>query len=341
MKDFQKIDWKQYNRPPYRQQWLCRDDTLKPAAFGDKGLAEVDNQALSLKDQWDLEKVKSHFLDRIGKLLNEYRNGNTDDYYRILLKLRRLMNTNDGSIPSIIKAIRFLYSSEVVHIVPNYPAGLIIEHDGEGTPGLNFNKIIAEIVPAGVSFSTKELFNLFENIIIMVPVEKTKTKRDSQDLFPSGLRYNGRFLCDQGKMITCNGEWICDGSINCAGVISVVGTVFDYYLQGRFCDGTWTCNGNVDCSGYKKIYEDEFIQLPILPRKYMRDELFVSLKTDRLLDKVLFNDLPMGMKIIHPLVCDGSKMPTCSLCDGSIICDGSYTGFDGRYYRDEITEEVV
>jgi hypothetical protein len=163
MRDFQKIDWNTYNRPPFYQQWLCRDDTLKLATFGDRGLAEVDDQVLTLKDQWDLENVKGHFLDRIGKLLSEHRNGNTDEYYRMLLKLRRLLNTNDGSIPSIIKAVKFLYSSEVVHIVPDYPAGLIIEHDGEGTPGLNFNKLLVEIIPAGVSFSTKELFYFTEN----------------------------------------------------------------------------------------------------------------------------------------------------------------------------------
>jgi hypothetical protein len=341
MKDFQKIDWKQYNRPPFYQQWLCRDDTLNLTAFGDKGLAEVDGQVLALKDQWDLDSVKGHFLDRMGKLLNEKRNGNTDDHYRMLLKLRRLLNTNDGSIPSIIKAIKFIYSSEVVHIVPDYPGGLIIEHDGEGTPGLNFNKLLAEIVSAGVSFSTKELFYFFEYVIFLFSQEKTIVKRNSQDLFPSGLRYNGRFLCDQGKMITCNGDWVCDGSIDCSGVISVIGTVFDYYLQEIFCNGKWICNGEKDCSGYDIIYEDEFIQLPIFPREYMRDELFVSLRTDQFTDKTIFKDLPMNIKIIKPLVCDGSKMPTCSLCDGSIVCNGSYAGFDGRYYRDEITQEVI
>jgi hypothetical protein len=175
----------------------------------------------------------------------------------------------------------------------------------------------------------------------MISKGTTKVRRNSQDLFPAGLRYNGRFLCDQGEMITCNGEWMCDGSITCEGVVSVIGTVFDYFLQELFCDGSWICNSDKDCSGFEKVYEDEFIQLPILPREYMRDELFVSLKTDRLLDEVLFNDLPMNIKIINPLICDGSKTPACALCDGSIICDGSYTGFDGRYYRDEITEEVI
>jgi hypothetical protein len=197
MKDFQQIDWKNYNRPPFYQQWLCRDDTLKLATFGDRGLAEVDDQILKLKNQWDLDNVKGHFLDRIGKLLNEKRNGNTDEYYRILLKLRRLLNTNDGSIPSIIKAIKFIYSSEVVHIVPDYPAGLIIEHDGEGTPGLNFNKLLAEIIPAGVSFSTKEIFNILESLHFVDEQEFNKLLTwQHTDIFTDTIYRNGRVLRD-------------------------------------------------------------------------------------------------------------------------------------------------
>jgi hypothetical protein len=197
MKDFQKIDWKLYNRPPFYQQWLCEEDTLKLATFGDRGLAEVDDQVLALKDQWDLENVRGHFLDRIGKLLSERRNGNTDEFYRILLKLRRLLNTNDGSIPSIIKAIKFFYSSEIVHIVPDYPAGLIIEHDGEGTPGLNFNKLLVEIIPAGVSFSTKELFYFKEELPSNEIMSKIRTVASMMDymgyIFHNGVyRRNGQ-----------------------------------------------------------------------------------------------------------------------------------------------------
>jgi hypothetical protein len=197
MKDFQEIDWKRYNRPPFYQQWLCCDDTLKLATFGDRGLAEVDNQVLALKDQWDLDTVKGHFLDRIGKLLDENRNGNTDDRYRLLLKLRCILNTNDGSIPSIIKAIKFIYSSEVVHIVADYPAGLIIEHDGEGTPGLNFNKLLAEIIPAGVSFSTKEIFDFIEDLHLSDDEEFNKAFAwQHTDIFIDTIYRNGRVLRD-------------------------------------------------------------------------------------------------------------------------------------------------
>jgi hypothetical protein len=154
MKDFQKTDWNIYNRLPFYQQWLCREDTLNLVSFGDKGLVDVADQILALKDQWVLDNAKGRFLDRVGKLLSEKRNGSADDNYRIMIKLRSLLNTK----PSIIKAIKIIYSSEVVHIVPDYPTGLIINHDREGTPGLNFNKLLAEIVSAEVSYVTKELF---------------------------------------------------------------------------------------------------------------------------------------------------------------------------------------
>jgi hypothetical protein len=223
MRDFQRIDWKTYNRPPFYQQWLCRDDTLKLATFGDRGLAEADDQILALKDQWDLDNVKGRFLDRIGKLLSETRNGNTDEYYRILLKLRRLLNTSNGSIPSIIKAIKFIYSSETVHIVPDYPAGLIIEHDGEGTPGLNFNRLLAEIIPAGVSFSTKEIFILSEEFVAADALDIT-VFRKMADSFKNGLKYNGRGKYDghtlnptEAVKQKYNGNYKYDGTMQYAG----------------------------------------------------------------------------------------------------------------------------
>jgi hypothetical protein len=196
------------------------------------------------------------------------------------------------------------------------------------------------ILDPAISLTVAEWFHFVEYLILQEEQRYTLRKSDA-DIFPSGLRYNGRFLCDQGALIICNGDWVCDGSVRCDGIISVIGTIFDYYLQELFCNGRWICNGNMDCSGFEKVYEDECIQLPILPREYMRDELFVSLKTEQLSDEVFFTDLPMNITIINPLICDGSKMPTCSRCDGSIMCDGSYAGFDGRYYREEIMEEVI
>jgi hypothetical protein len=166
------------------------------ATFGDKGLAEVDDQILTLKDQWDLDNVRGTLLDRIGKILADPRNGNDDDMYRLFLKLRTMLNTTDGSVNDVIKVIKFLYSSEVVHIVPNYPAGIIILHDGEG-PNINFNEIILQVVGAGIDYSTKELFYFMEELPVGERVSKMKSKMIMIDymayVFHNGVyRRNGQ-----------------------------------------------------------------------------------------------------------------------------------------------------
>jgi len=219
MNNFAKIDWKTFNKPPFYQQWLCKEDTLKLTTFGDEGLSELDDKIISLKDQWDLDNATGDFLDRIGKLLDEARNGNSDEVYRIILNLRKLLNTNEASIPDIIKAIKYLYSSEVVHIVPDYPAGLIIEHDGEGTPGLNFNKLLSEVVAAGVSFSTKELFNFTDEFEI-TDILKIIVQRRASDSFQNGLKYDGRGKYDghtlngtQTVLLNYNGQHKYNGVI--------------------------------------------------------------------------------------------------------------------------------
>ena len=250
MRDFEKVDWKKYNRPPFYQQWMCKDDTFNLATFGDRGLAEFDCQILKLKDQWDLNNVNGHFLDRIGKFLSEKRNGNPDEVYRVMLNLRRLLNTNDGSIPAIIKAIKYFYSSEVVHIVPDYPAGLIIEHDGEGTPGLNFNRLLTEIIPAGVSFSTKELFFFTEEFFITDALVII-VKKQISDNFKNGLKYNGR-----GKY---------DGhTLNPTEVIKLK------------YNGQFKYNGMIKYARRQRVDADSYVIVPFKYRSGIRDELTVN-----------------------------------------------------------------
>jgi len=251
MRDFQEIDWKVYNKPPFYQQWLCKDETLKLATFGDKGLCEVDRHILSLKDQWDLDHVEGHFLDRIGKVLREPRNGSDDEYYRIILNLRKLLNTNDGSIPDIIKAIKYLYSSEVVHIVPDYPAGLIIEHDGEGTPGLNFNRLLAEVIPAGVSFSTKELF-IFTEEFTVTDTLKITVRRILHDSFLNGLKYNGR-----GKY---------DGhTLNNTEIVTLK------------YNGRYKYNGVIQHNRIQEVEADSFVIVPFKYRSGIRDAVSANI----------------------------------------------------------------
>jgi hypothetical protein len=197
MKDFESIDWDQYNRPPFYQQWLCEGDPHKLATFGDQNLTDIVSHVLKLKDQWDLETVNGVLLDRIGKVLQEARNGNSDELYRLYLRLRTMLNTANGNVNHVIKVIKSLYSSEVVHIVPDYPAGIIILHDGEG-PDINFNDIIKQVVGAGINYSTKELFYFDEELELDERASAIRAKAGMEDylgyVFRNGVvRRNGTY----------------------------------------------------------------------------------------------------------------------------------------------------
>ena len=276
MKDFQKIDWKLYNRPPFYQQWLCRDDTLKLTAFGDKGLAEVDEQILALKDLWDLDNVKAALLDRIGKIVAEKRDGNEDELYRLLIHLRILLNTADGTVNDIIKVLKFIYRSEIVHIQPAYPAGITILHDGE-RPSVNFREYIVQVIGAGIAYDIRELFDFLDSVTVS-ELSKVSVRRGDYDTFGHPIKYNGAIKYDGH-------------------------TVNDMVWVKNKYDGTFKYNGAIKYNGMRKI-KNPFHHTP--PFKYsfsssISDTMSVLKSTLRdFSDTVsMTEDVSMGMTKHH------------------------------------------
>lgn len=164
MKDLIKINFENFNKPPYWQQWLCQDDTLKLIKLSDKELNELCDKIIGIKDGFDLKKTSGVFLDRLGKLLDEPRNGNPDDIYRNILELKKLTNSAVPDINNIIRALKFLYDTDDIHMYPAYPAGLRITHSGEGLANIDFQKILARVIPAGVGYETIEIFNFVDEV---------------------------------------------------------------------------------------------------------------------------------------------------------------------------------
>jgi hypothetical protein len=119
-----------------------------------------------------------------------------------MIRLRVLLNTTAGSVPELIKVIKFLYGSEIVHIVPDYPAGLIILHDGEG-PDVDFNEIIRQVVGAGIDYSTKELFYFADELPSGEAVGTMRARADMKDymgyVFRNGVyQRNGQIRRNTG-----------------------------------------------------------------------------------------------------------------------------------------------
>jgi hypothetical protein len=224
------IDWDEYNRPPYFHQWLAKGETLKRANYDDPLLADID-AALRDMGQYGLNAVKGQLLDRIGKILAEPRNGNGDDLYRILLRLRIMLNTTKGTINDVIKVIKFFYGSEVVHIIPDYPAGIAILHDGEG-PNLDFNRVIAALIPAGVSYNTTETFLFTEDFLFE---DSQSLEMISRELayYPAGLWHNRQVLCNHGQRPLHNGAVPRSGAYGRKGYQPIEGAVRSE-LNSRF-----------------------------------------------------------------------------------------------------------
>ena len=190
---FPRIDWPEYNEPPYFPQWLAKGETLDLARYGDELRRDVEKQIVLMSDQFDLNTANRALLDRMGKILSEPRNGYDNDMYRRLLLLRILLNTTNGSVNDIIAVIKFLYSSEIVHITPRYPAGISIKRDGENS-NMDFNRLVRAVVPAGVDYNTTEMFAFLDNqavsdvqnTVVQIDIKETVKISDKFSAFSSG-----------------------------------------------------------------------------------------------------------------------------------------------------------
>lgn len=214
-----KIDFAAFNEPKYFPMWLCDGDTLRLAEYDDAQLEELDRNILNMSAQFDIDNAAGAELDRIGKILGEDRGGNSDKVYRIYLKLKTMLNTANGTVEDIIKFVKFFYSSETVHLVPDYPAGLRILHDGFNDT-LDFNRIIRQIVGAGISYDTREIFKMADEFPFTEKNEKHIHRVEKESFARNVVFRNGRVLRDgttvlpaQYERLFRDGTAVRDGSV--------------------------------------------------------------------------------------------------------------------------------
>lgn len=201
-------------------------------------------------------------------------------------------------------------------------------------------QFLDELLNPVITLTVAEWFKYVERIVISERQEVVIKKEDF-DFYPfDSLRYDGRFLCDQGEEILCDGKRICSGSLPCVRFIYRRGTVLDEIKMSIYVDGSFRCTGEWDCSGYECIKAETTLAEPIMPRGSF-ERLSYALTMAAFSDTAVVKEETIALKIKWPLICNGSYSPSCTLADGSWDCSGVYSRFDGRYYRDEIIEEVL
>lgn len=79
----------------------------------------------------DLETATGYQLDILGKLLNEYRDGRTDDEYREAIKFAQFIANSSGTIPELITYLNQITNSTTSRVFEHYPATICMEVDGD------------------------------------------------------------------------------------------------------------------------------------------------------------------------------------------------------------------
>jgi len=215
------------------------------------------------------------------------------------------------------------------------------------------------ILDPNISLTVAEWFHYIDKLL-MSDEFSMKVNMRHADAFNEGFVCNGRFCCDQGKEILCDNTWLCDGSVKCDHYFAIIGTVFDCIFEELYANG-FLCDGGIVCSGYDEIYSPIKLAEPVSLRDSINEKLNVSICMEPFEDQMQIEaicdgtfqcdgsnmdsiaDGPMTLRIIKELICDGSKMPYAEVCNGSWVCDGTYSDCDGLYYSGRVIlrEEIL
>jgi len=199
------------------------------------------------------------------------------------------------------------------------------------------------ILDPNISLTVAEWFRYIDTLVIQEEMTM-RGKIKHVDSFNEGFLCNGRFYCDQGKEILCDDTWYCDGSVKCNYYFAVIGKVSDFILEENY-----------------EIYSPITVTEPLLLHDSINENFQASISFEPFEDEMQIDaicdgtflcdgsnmesiaDGPMTMRIIKPLICDGSKMPYAEVCNGSWACDGTYSDSDGLYYSGDVifSEEVL
>ncbi|MCL2609861.1 MAG: hypothetical protein FWD94_08175 [Treponema sp.] len=80
------------------------------------------------------------------------------------------------------------------------------------------------LLDPNIALTVAEWFRFLE-VMDMTEELRVRARRNASDSFAGEFVCDGRFLCDQGRLIACDGSWSCDGSVAPAGFVPARGTV--------------------------------------------------------------------------------------------------------------------
>ena len=93
------------------------------------GYDEMYKALDGVKDSRDISKAYGESLDLLGSNVGEFRNGQDDDRYRLLIQTRILANLSMGDIPTINKIMSVLFEKDYLGIEEGYLDSLFLNNE--------------------------------------------------------------------------------------------------------------------------------------------------------------------------------------------------------------------
>lgn len=131
------------------------------------GYDEMYKALDSVKDSRDISKATGKSLDFLGANVGEFRQGQDDDRYRLLIQTRILANLSMGDIPTINKILSILFEKDYVGLEEGFldnlflykePASIKLYMDGDSPdlPYETLDRIRAAAVRIMIEFIFKK-----------------------------------------------------------------------------------------------------------------------------------------------------------------------------------------
>jgi hypothetical protein len=106
-----------------------------------------------------------------------------------------------------------------------------------------------------------EWFDFIE-VVSLGDIPRVTAVRKDRDIYPRGLRYDGRIKYDHGKEIRFDGSGTYNGFLNYSNVVGMKGTVSEYIKSAEPYNGVRTYGGEIIYSGETEVWAPEDIQNP-------------------------------------------------------------------------------
>lgn len=110
-------------------------------------IQEVEDAFIELAQMKDLNTVTGVWLDYLGSILGEERDGLGDDVYRANLKLRVAINTSDGTTPVLQEILRTYTESDFIRFAQGVLSYGQVIFNGTSNATRNLYELVQDIIP--------------------------------------------------------------------------------------------------------------------------------------------------------------------------------------------------